>query len=339
MFRWWRSLKVWEGEAARQCILGGHAQRGMRVRGSIDLLCERIVPLPDDFRAQTVVLSDCAQLRRLPSRLTCERLILQRSAIAELPNDLHVSELIDARDCRNLESVGAVAVQRLVLSGCVRLESLPRGLTAASIDLSGCYRLRELPEGFGVTLRALCLRDCACMDHLPSGMMRLESLDVRGCRQLTSLPDEIRVRSWIDVAGSGLAHLPWSLRSVRVCWNGLHVPDRVAFDPESITVAEILAERNAEMRRVLLECVGYAWFIDHAHAAVLDQDSAPGGARRLLRIRFDGEEDYVFVEVHCPSTLDRYILRVPPDMRTCQQAVAWTAGYSTPDRYRPVQET
>ena len=90
-----------------------------------------VVQLPDDLRAQTVVLSDCTQLRRLPSRLTCERLILQRSAIAELPNDLHVSELIDARDCRNLESVGAVAVQRLVLSGCVRLR-----IAATRIDRS-----------------------------------------------------------------------------------------------------------------------------------------------------------------------------------------------------------
>jgi hypothetical protein len=124
-----------------------------------------------------------------------------------------------------------------------------------------------------------------------------------------------------------------------VRWNGIQVPDRVAFDPESITVTEILTERNAEMRRVLMERVGYEWFVDHARTVLVDEDAAPGGTRRLLRIHFDGEEDYLFVEVRCPSTGSRYVLRVPPEMRTCQQAVAWTAGYSTAERYRPVQET
>jgi hypothetical protein len=128
------------------------------------------------------------------------------------------------------------------------------------------------------------------------------------------------------------------MRSVRVRWNGVPVSDRIAFDPQSIAIGEILEERNVAIRRTLLERVGYDWFVDNARAEVVDEDVDAGGKRRLLRVPFDGDEDYLFVEVHCPSTHHRYLLRVPPRMQTCQQAVAWTAGYAV-SNYQPVRET
>ena len=42
--------------------------------------------------------------------------------------------------------------------------------------------------------------------------------------------------------------------------------------------------------------------------------------------------------VRCPSTGGRYLLRVPPTMKTCRQAVAWTAGFDDPSLYRPLVE-
>jgi hypothetical protein len=32
-------------------------------------------------------------------------------------------------------------------------------------------------------------------------------------------------------------------------------------------------------------------------------------------------------------------VRVPPTMRNCRQAVAWTAGFDNPDDYEPIAET
>jgi hypothetical protein len=64
----------------------------------------------------------------------------------------------------------------------------------------------------------------------------------------------------------------------------------------------------------------------------------PGGVRRLLRVPMVDDEDLVCVMVHCPSTGGRYLLRVPPKMKTCRQAVAWTAGFDDPSRYRPLVE-
>ncbi|HEX7380479.1 MAG TPA: hypothetical protein VF278_25420 [Pirellulales bacterium] len=45
------------------------------------------------------------------------------------------------------------------------------------------------------------------------------------------------------------------------------------------------------------------------------------------------------VVVRCPSTGQQYVLRVPPNMRTCRQAIAWTAGFDDAEKYQPLLET
>lgn len=47
-----------------------------------------------------------------------------------------------------------------------------------------------------------------------------------------------------------------------------------------------------------------------------------------------------FVHVKDPSTNREYALRVPPTMKTAQEAVAWTFGFEGNDaaRYAPVRE-
>jgi hypothetical protein len=89
----------------------------------------------------------------------------------------------------------------------------------------------------------------------------------------------------------------------------------------------------------MLERVGLSRFIAHAQAEEVDVDHDAGGPRRLLRIPLDGEADLVCVVVLCPSTGRQYILRVPPRMQTCRQAIAWTAGFENPEEYQPEAET
>jgi hypothetical protein len=106
-----------------------------------------------------------------------------------------------------------------------------------------------------------------------------------------------------------------------------------------LTADEILGEPNAEVRRVMIERVGFEWLAEHAGAEVLDRDRDPGGERRLLRVPIPNDEPLVCVSVNCPSTGRQYVLRVPPTTTTCRQAVAWMAGYDDPKDYRPEVET
>jgi hypothetical protein len=162
---------------------------------------------------------------------------------------------------------------------------------------------------------------------------------LRDCRQIDRLGDEVTVSSWVDIGGTKITSLPESLGGVAIRWRGVPVTPQIAFFPETLKGPEILAERNTELRRVMIERVGFEKFLSEVQAQVLDADRDPGGERKLIRVQLADDEPIVIVSVHCPSTSRHYLIRVPPSMRSCRQAVAWTAGYDNPDEYQPFVET
>lgn len=101
---------------------------------------------------------------------------------------------------------------------------------------------------------------------------------------------------------------------------------------------DILRVRNAEIKQKLIKAFGYEAFVQKANAQVINRD----GPNELLRIR-DGvregqDEEIVFVYLQDSSTPRRYLLRVPPSMKTVREAVAWTFGMSV-EEYVPLKET
>ena len=109
------------------------------------------------------------------------------------------------------------------------------------------------------------------------------ALRLADCTALTSLPEDLTVGGPIDVAGSGLRGTPERLcRSARILWRGIVVPPEVIFRPETLTPEQILGQRNAELRRVMLERVGLDRVLQRAKAEVVDSDRDIGGDRRLV---------------------------------------------------------
>ncbi len=122
-------------------------------------------------------------------------------------------------------------------------------------------------------------------------------------------------------------------------WHGVRVAEAVILRPESISVAGIQSEQNAEIRRVLLERYGFDRFITDSGALPIHADETG----TLYRTALEGDEPLVVVRVK-NSTPEpdghskHYTLRVPADITTARQAVAWTFG-KTVDTYRPSVET
>src|SRR5262249_32475846 len=237
------------------------------------------------------------------------------------------------------ELPAGLKVGSLVLRGCTALATLPEGLDVYFLDIQGCSQLACWPRQARVRIGRLNASGCSRLTCLPTGLRKLAQLDVSHCSRLRALPQGLEISSWLALAGSGIASLPASLAGVPLRWRGVPIDERIAFRPQSITVEEVLQERNAERRRVLLERFGFERFMTTAKAQVLDQDQDTGGDRQLLRRPLQGDEDLGCVSVYCPSTGRRYLLRVPPTMKTCRQAIAWTAGFNDPSDYRPLVET
>lgn len=298
---------------------------------------------PDDLRTGVLELGLQETKQRvldLPNRLRCYSLSLRGQPIVTLPPDLQVEFKLDLTDCYQLTELPAnLKVSTLILTNCTRLTNLPDGLHANFLQLDGCTSLRHWPANAQVVHGWVRARGCSELKRLPSSLGPLASLDLRNCRRIAEVPPDTRIQSWIDIGGTRITSLPETLSGIRLRWRGVPVTAQIAFFPETLNGSQILAERNAELRRVMIERVGFEKFLAEVKAEVLHTDRDRGGERKLLRVSLADDEPIVIVSVHCPSTARQYLVRVPPTMLTCHQAVAWTAGFDDPDDYAPVEET
>ncbi|WP_102128051.1 DUF6745 domain-containing protein [Deinococcus planocerae] len=259
-------------------------------------------------------LSGSAWLRALPEWLRCT--------------------VLNVNDCPNLSA----------LPTDLQADSLSARNTPALHEIDGRWSVRDGVDlsGSGVrTLNAdvralrLNLGNCRDLTRL-EGQISVGHLDVSGCASLTTLGADLHVTGSLELADSGLTALPPGLR-VRLQWRGVPVDARVAFRPDTIAGREVLLTRNVQRRRVLLDRIGVERFLAEVGGLILDRDRDAGGERQLVRVPFDDDEPLVAVLVRCPSTGGRYALRVPPHIRTCAQALAWTAGLD-PGDYHPLRE-
>ncbi|MEU8525228.1 MULTISPECIES: DUF6745 domain-containing protein [Streptomyces] len=122
-------------------------------------------------------------------------------------------------------------------------------------------------------------------------------------------------------------------------WRGMPVPSDFPDELAALTPERIRAERNAELRRVMLEFYGYERYLAESNAQPVHRDET--GV--LWRIALADDEDVAMVEVvnstpEPDGTYRTYWLRVPPETRTARQGVAWTFGLQ-PEEYRPLVET
>jgi hypothetical protein len=329
-------------EEARLLILGGDAPEDLQVHGTLDLAgADRRCTLPANLSVWSLKLNDLRWLRTLSPGLNTKVLELRGTGVESLPEDIHVELRLDLQGCTALRTLPhGLKVGALNLRDCTALTELPEGLECNFLDISGCTALRKFPKHGKVEIGNLLARNCRALTALPPWLTSVAQLDISGCVNIKSVPDGLQVSSWIDVGKSGVRKLPASLGEVELRWRGVPVTHRIAFQPDTITADEVLAQENVELRRAMLDSMGFERFLNQARAEVLDTDrDTAGGERKLLRVPLKNDEDLVCVSVRCPSTQRQYLLRVPPTMKSCRQAVAWTAGFDDARDYRPTVET
>lgn len=115
----------------------------------------------------------------------------------------------------------------------------------------------------------------------------------------------------------------WSLWALQ----GVQVPREVIEDPESFDARAALLMENVEVRRVVLEHLGWERVIAASGLRPIAEDEHG----RLWSIPVPGTEALVLLEVLDATVADdgtsrRYVLRVPPTVRTPREAAAWTFG-------------
>ena len=122
-------------------------------------------------------------------------------------------------------------------------------------------------------------------------------------------------------------------------WRGMEVPARLIKNRGRLTVGEIEDEYNVELRRAMIDIYGQQRFLLDGRARVVHQDEFG----TLYSLEVPRDEPLVMVEVvnstpEPDGSRKSYFLRVPPQMKTAREAVAWTFGLEASD-YAPSVET
>jgi hypothetical protein len=103
--------------------------------------------------------------------------------------------------------------------------------------------------------------------------------------------------------------------------HGVILPDWVIERPEEITVEKINKEDNTEVKRVMVERMGWERFIAESKATVLDEryNDRDLQYERLYKLPDDSSR----FECSDPSTGRKYFLGVPNEIRNCEEAQNW----------------
>ena len=105
------------------------------------------------------------------------------------------------------------------------------------------------------------------------------------------------------------------------CYRGVLLPQTIGqVAPQSWEASWLLTEKNAEVRRVLIQAIGYPRICQELQAIELDTWQE----YTLLQIdnHVDIEPIYL-LKMSCPSTGHIHALRVPPQVLTAKEATGW----------------
>jgi leucine-rich repeat protein SHOC2 len=126
---------------------------------------------------------------------------------------------------------------------------------------------------------------------------------------------------------------------VHLYCDGIYLPDRYRRKIGDWQPDWLLNEENAEMRRVLIQQLGYEKICDRLGATAIDR----WREYTLLRIDnfqpcYEGykeiaREPMMLLKMICPSTEHIHILRVPPDLTSAEAAITWVNHGIHPDKF------
>lgn len=122
-------------------------------------------------------------------------------------------------------------------------------------------------------------------------------------------------------------------------WHGVRVPCWLINDPNSVSIEAIENEKNVEIRTVMIEKYGESKFLLDSGAKIFHEDEYGTLYKKDVDDRFTLAMVKVTNSTENPDgTKTTYFLRVPDDVETAKEAVAWTFGLHT-DEYNPRAES
>ena len=212
-------------------------------------------------------------------------------------------------------------------------------LDAIELDLRN-NELTSLPAEIGQlhSLEVLYL-EFNELTSLPAEIGQLHSLRRLFLRdnQLTNLPEEIgqlHSLSWLDLTGNPIQDLSalanYNPNKLLVECFGIALSGCYWTDFSQWKAEWLLTEDNAEIRRVLIQQIGYDRIFQELGASAIDH------YREYTLLKIDADIDIEpihLLKMTCPSTAHIHVLRVPPNLTSARDAIRWVNWDIDPEAF------
>lgn len=113
-------------------------------------------------------------------------------------------------------------------------------------------------------------------------------------------------------------------------YHGVPLPEKYRVHPHQWQTQWLLEERNAELRRVLIQGIGYGRICQELQATQLDD------WQEYTLLKIDNEidvEPIYLLKMTCPSTGFIHAMRVPPYVRSACEAIRWMNWGTDPEEF------
>ncbi len=119
-------------------------------------------------------------------------------------------------------------------------------------------------------------------------------------------------------------------------YHGVWIPEKYGEIPSSQWKSHwLLSEENAELRRILIQSIGYNRICQELGAVELDswQEYTLLKIENYTEINPETSETMHLLKMICPSTGFIHFLRVPPDINSARDAIAWLNWGVSPEDF------
>lgn len=134
--------------------------------------------------------------------------------------------------------------------------------------------------------------------------------------------------------------------SMTFWYRGVCIPREYFYEKDKLTVEKVFGHPNSEVRWAGLQIIGYEKIVQSKYVKLIHEQKNP--ERRLYAVKKVFEDlgnavNFTVVEVlngtpEPDGSIKKYYLVTPPNMKSCQEAVAWTFR-KEPSKYHPTVET
>ncbi len=261
--------------------------------------------------------------------LHCNSLIALPDSIGNLYNLTRLT-LLDNQLTKLPDSIGELCNLVELLAQDNQLTNLPDSINKLhklkDLDLDN-NQLISLPKN---------MSDLSSLNHLHLNNNHLTALPGSICNLVNLGSLEINGNQLID-----LSSLQYLVGLYYVGYFEVELPRRYWTKFSQWKAEWLLDENNAEIRRILIEQLGYEKICQEVGAFTLDN------WREYTLLKIDGveaiyndrqrnpieREPMVLLKMTCPSTQHIHILRVPPEMVSAEAAITWVNHGIHPDEF------